>query len=72
VHVAPACAGFGEWSDHFGSYVRSLSLHFCKSLFSGIEPMSHDLMVTGKQLYHCARAPLWTHVVKLFKLQVYL
>jgi hypothetical protein len=36
VHIAPACAGFG----HFGSYVRSLSLHFCKSLFSGFEPMT--------------------------------
>jgi hypothetical protein len=26
VHVAPACAG----SDHAGSYVLSLSLHFCR------------------------------------------
>jgi hypothetical protein len=25
VHVAPTCAGSGEWSNHFGSYVRSLS-----------------------------------------------
>ena len=33
VHVAPACAGSGEGSDHFGSIVRSLSLHFCKRLF---------------------------------------
>jgi hypothetical protein len=36
VHIAPACAG----SDHFGSYVRSLSLHFFKRLFSGLEPMT--------------------------------
>ena len=33
VHVAPACAGSKEGSDHFGSIVRSLSLHFCKRLF---------------------------------------
>jgi hypothetical protein len=36
VHVAPAYAVFGEGSDHFRSYVRSLSLHFCKSLFLGL------------------------------------
>jgi hypothetical protein len=36
VHVAPACAG----SDHFGSYIRSLSLHFYKRLFLGLEPMT--------------------------------
>jgi hypothetical protein len=35
VHVAPACTGSGEGSDHFGSYVCSLSLHFCKRLFPG-------------------------------------
>jgi hypothetical protein len=40
VHVAPACAGSGEGSDHFVSYVRSLSLHFCKRLFLGLEPMT--------------------------------
>jgi hypothetical protein len=40
VHVAPACAGSREGSDHFGSYVRSLSLHFCKWLFLGLEPMT--------------------------------
>jgi hypothetical protein len=27
-------------SDHFGSYVSSLSLHFCKRLFSKLEPMT--------------------------------
>jgi hypothetical protein len=40
VHVAPACAGSGEGSNHFGSYVRSLFLHFCKRLFPGLEPMT--------------------------------
>jgi hypothetical protein len=40
VHVAPACAGSKEGSDHFGSYVRSLSLHLCKWLFLGLEPMT--------------------------------
>ena len=40
VHEAPACAGFGEGSDHFGSFVRSLSLHFCKRLFPGLEPVT--------------------------------
>ncbi|XP_044343151.1 uncharacterized protein [Triticum aestivum] len=40
VHVAPACAGSGEGSDHFGSIVRSLSLHFCKRLFPGLEPVT--------------------------------
>jgi hypothetical protein len=32
-HAAPSCAGPG----HFGFYVRTLSLHFCKILFSGLE-----------------------------------
>jgi hypothetical protein len=39
VHVAPSCAGSRDGSDHFGSYVHSLSLHFCKRLFPGLEPM---------------------------------
>jgi hypothetical protein len=38
VHIALACAGFGEGSDHFRSYVRSISLHLCKRLFPGFEP----------------------------------
>jgi hypothetical protein len=33
VDVPPACARSGEGSDHFWSYVRSLSLHFCERLF---------------------------------------
>jgi hypothetical protein len=40
-------------SDHFGSYVCSLSLHLCKRLFLGLE-----LMITRKQLYRHARAPI--------------
>ena len=40
VHVAPACAGSGEGPDHFGSIVRRLSLHFCKRLFPGLEPVT--------------------------------
>jgi hypothetical protein len=40
VYVAPACAGSEERSDHFGSYVRSISLRFCKRLFPGLEPMT--------------------------------
>jgi hypothetical protein len=39
-HIAPACAGFGEGSDHFGSYVRSFFLYFCKRLFPILEPMT--------------------------------
>jgi hypothetical protein len=37
MHVTPACAGSGDGFDHFGSYVCSLSLHFCKRLFPGLE-----------------------------------
>jgi hypothetical protein len=40
VHVAPACAGPGEGSDHIGSYVLSLFLHFFKRLFPRLEPMT--------------------------------
>jgi hypothetical protein len=40
VHITPACAGTREGSDHFGSYVRSLSLYFYKRLFPGLEPMT--------------------------------
>jgi hypothetical protein len=39
VHIAPSCTGSVEGSDHFGSYVRSLSLHFFKRLFPELEPM---------------------------------
>jgi hypothetical protein len=49
VHVAPACAGSGEGSDHFRSgegsdhfesYIcNHLSLYFYKRLFLGLEPM---------------------------------
>jgi hypothetical protein len=47
VHVAPTCAGFGEGSDHFVSYIRSLSLHFCKRLFPGLEPMTSHIEINN-------------------------
>jgi hypothetical protein len=31
---------FMKESDHFGTYVRSLSLHFCKGLYPELEPMT--------------------------------
>jgi hypothetical protein len=40
VHVALACAKSGEGFNHFGSYVCSFSLYFCKMLFLGLEPMT--------------------------------
>jgi hypothetical protein len=40
IHIAPACTGSREGSDHFRSYVHSLFLHFCKKLFPGFEPMT--------------------------------
>jgi hypothetical protein len=40
VHISPTCAESGEGSDHFESYERNLSLHFCKRLFPGHEPMT--------------------------------
>jgi hypothetical protein len=40
MHVAPACVGSEEGSNHFGSYVRNIFLHFCKRLFPGLEPMT--------------------------------
>jgi hypothetical protein len=41
VHVAPACVEYGEGSNHFGSSVRSLSLHFYKRLFQDLNPLNH-------------------------------
>jgi hypothetical protein len=40
VHIAPACVGSGERSDHFESYVHSRSLYFCKMLLPGLEHMT--------------------------------
>jgi hypothetical protein len=40
VHIASTCAGSKEGSNHFGSYVHNLSLHFSKRLFTGLEPMT--------------------------------
>jgi hypothetical protein len=39
-HAAPACAGSGDGSGHIGFYAGTLSLHFCKRLLSGLEPMT--------------------------------
>jgi hypothetical protein len=43
VHVVSAYAG----SDHFGSYVGSLSLHFCKRLFPGLKCIFHSNDLTS-------------------------
>jgi hypothetical protein len=40
VHVAPACARSVKGSDHFGSYMHNISLHLCKRLFLGLEPIT--------------------------------
>jgi hypothetical protein len=40
MHIAPACTGSGEGSDHFRSYVRSLSMHFGRRLLPGLELMT--------------------------------
>jgi hypothetical protein len=44
VHVASACARSREGFDHFGFDVRSLSLHFCKGLFPGLESMTSTII----------------------------
>lgn len=38
MHVASAYFGSEEVSEHFESFVCSLSMHFCKRLFIGLEP----------------------------------
>jgi hypothetical protein len=40
VYIVPTCAGSGKVSDHFGSYICSLSLFFHKRLFPELEPMT--------------------------------
>jgi hypothetical protein len=44
VHVAPVCTMSEEGSDHFESYVRNLSLHFCKRLFPRLESMTSTII----------------------------
>jgi hypothetical protein len=39
MHVALAYIRYGE-GDHFGSYVRSISLYFCKRLFPELKLMT--------------------------------
>jgi hypothetical protein len=55
VYVAPAYAKSRERSDHFGSYVRSISLYFYERPFSGLEPMT--LWSQDNNFYCCVRAP---------------
>ena len=46
--------GSGEGSGRFGSIVRSLSLHFCKRLFPGLEPVTTTLpLCQGFPSYIC-------------------
>jgi hypothetical protein len=54
VHVTPTCSGSEEESDHFRSYVRSIS--FLKDVVSST--WTHDIMVTRQQVYHCTRLPI--------------
>jgi hypothetical protein len=66
VHVAPACAGSGEGSNRFGSYVHSLSLHFCKRLFLGLEPIT--LWSQGNSFTAAAGLPISSkHDIKELK-----
>jgi hypothetical protein len=72
VHVAPACADPGDGPDHFGSIVRSLSLHFCKRLFPGLEPMTSRSQ--GSSFTAAPRLPfkrkLYDNINKLFDINI--
>jgi hypothetical protein len=61
VHVAFACARYGKGSNHFGFYVCSLSMHFCKRLFPGLESMTSW---SQDKLYCCARATMQQFAIK--------
>jgi hypothetical protein len=50
MHVAPACTGSGQGSDHFGSFVRSFPLHFCKRLFPGLELIKQSLILENPEV----------------------
>jgi hypothetical protein len=52
MHVAPAWAGSGEESNHFGSYVRSLSLHSCHRLFPGLPFSNHSDQIILLYIQH--------------------
>jgi hypothetical protein len=60
--LAPTCTGFGEGSDHFGSYVHSLSLHLCKMLFPGLEPMTSWIIYPSE---HVIFPQLYSHHLSL-------
>jgi hypothetical protein len=61
VHVAPAYAGSMEGSDHFGSYIRSLSLHFYKRLFPGLEQVYQYIFSKKKHLVALIYRPSCGH-----------
>ena len=54
MHVAPACAGSGEGSDHLGLLYTAPFPAFLQEAVS--RTWTRDLMVTRQQLYHCAKA----------------
>jgi hypothetical protein len=60
VHIAPTCARSEEGSDHFRSYVCSLSLHFCKRLFLGLEPMMS--WSQGNSFTAAPGLPFYSHI----------
>jgi hypothetical protein len=68
VHVAPACASSGEGTDHFRSYVRSLSLHFCKRLIPRLEPITSwsqgNNFTTVPRLPFYAQIPIQLHDIE--------
>jgi hypothetical protein len=62
VHVASACAG----SNHFGFYVRRLSLYFCNRLFLGLEPMTsrsqvQNYIITQKEVQNSNPCSMNSH-----------
>ena len=63
VHVAPTCAGSGEESDHLGLFVRSLSLHFCRRLVLGLEPVTS--WSQGNSFTAALGLPLQVCVIKI-------
>jgi hypothetical protein len=52
----PLCMGSKEGLDPLVVCVRSLSLQILQEAVSTTR--THDLLVTRRQFYHCAKAPL--------------
>jgi hypothetical protein len=65
VHVAPAWARSEEGSDHFESYIRSISLHFCKRMFLGLEHMTS--WSQGKKITTAPRLPFIYQTLRTLK-----